>query len=228
VNHETLQACLAVCKMFVARLLEEDPSSEQVNLFIQKVVDEPGFAHRAYRHLAEIQRSASRHRRLFLASVLFGLPFTSLADDERDRVDMVVDRMIPADVELLMRIAETIDRPPPPGAKGFEGRIMGQGNVVAFVNETELRLVTADYWKDSDSNFVPEAEIDPKLVADRSALTALISLDCVVLGEILDGGDVQQHDYVVKSIRPTSLGYMVIRAINEVRPGLSAELSDDV
>ncbi len=221
VHREVGQVSYAFCKASVAHALGREPSDDEVGMFMTAAVNDAAFPNRAYRLLGEAKKSADQRRRKFLAAMVFGHSFRVLPDDERDRVDMVVERMIPADVELLMRIAETLDRPPPPGPTGFEGRVMGQGNVVAFVRETDLRLVTHEYWNDSDSKFLPEAETDPKLIADRSALTALLSLDCVVLGQMLLGGDIEHHGYLVKSIRPTSLGYLVVRAIDEVRPGLA-------
>jgi len=90
---ETMTICFLVCKALLAERLGIPPSSEEVNDFMSKAAGDPRFAHPAYRLFGEAQRSSDRRRRVFLASMLFGLPFSKMPDDDRDRVDMAIERM---------------------------------------------------------------------------------------------------------------------------------------
>src|SRR5579863_1214690 len=101
---DTMTVCRIVCGGILAERLGVEPASEQVNDFMLKAADDPRFAHRAFRLFGEAQKSSDSRRRVFLASMLFGLPFSKMPDDDRDRVDMIVERMVVEDVALLVRI----------------------------------------------------------------------------------------------------------------------------
>jgi hypothetical protein len=222
VEREMNQVCFAVCRAIVAHALGHEPTTDDVAAFMDHAKDDPAFPHRAYRLIGELKKSADRRRRQFLAAMLFGHSFKVLPDDERDRVDMVVERMIAADAELLLRIADKQEPPALPVPEALGAWPFAGSGAVAFVREDALRIVPVGYWK--DSNFLPEATTEPALVADRAALAALISLNCVTLGELFFGprSDLQHDGYLVKSIRLTQLGGLVVQAINEVRPGVEA------
>ena len=217
VNQDMIQISYAFCRAFAALALGYEPSAEQVDEFMRQAAKDPAFPWRAHRLLGEMKKSASERRRRFLAAMLFGLSFETLPDDDRDRVDMVVDQLLPVDAALLLKIADLCERKPAaPGVRHYVNEF------VAFISQDELRLVTSDYWIGSE--FRPEATTDPALKEDRSALTALLSLDCVSLDEVVLGGTLSHEGYAVQSVTPTSLGYLVVRAINEVLPGLGGKL----
>jgi hypothetical protein len=144
--------------------------------------------------------------------MLFGLSFDVLPDDDRDRVDMAVERMMPPDVELLMLIAEKRNTPPThdPLKTG------GKSNVFALINQRDLRLAVSDYGK--GDGFPPEVLDEDRFRADRAALASLEAVGCIDRREKHG----QQGDWAVYDLTITEVGYMVIRAIEEVRPGFTA------
>jgi hypothetical protein len=105
-TRETLKDCYAAARALVALSLGREPSDPEVDAFFAEIADHPNASFRFHRLLGEARKSASRRRRRFLASVFYGLEFSAMPDDERDRVDLVAERMVPADVSLLMRINE--------------------------------------------------------------------------------------------------------------------------
>jgi hypothetical protein len=222
VGRDTTQVSFAIARAFVAHATGREPSSEEVTAFLDHAMGDPAFPHRAYRLLGEVRKAASWRRRVFLASVLYGLPFSPLPDDERDRVDMAVERMMPADADLLTTIrdkdlAERADRTDAMNA------IFGTSNCVVLLRSGELRIATAAEWNPSHqrswSPFSDEVTDDPRFSADRAALASLEALGCLELGP-----DVMRiRDWRVHQKTITALGNLVLRALDDVRPGFAAQ-----
>jgi hypothetical protein len=209
VNQETAQISHAVCRALTTHVLGGPPSSDQVDQFMAAAVRDPAFPARAYRLLGEAQKSSDRRRRVFLASVLFGLSFDVLPDDDRDRVDMAVERLVPPDVELLMLIAA---RQSAPSMKTGD-----RSDVFALINGRALRLTITDFLHEGELQ--QHVLDDERFLADRAALDALVGGGCVHLGERF----AQAGDWIIYKLTISEVGHMVIRAIEEVHPGLKAE-----
>ena len=226
VNQDMIQMTFAVCREFVAQALGRDPSSEDVDAFIASAAGDPTFPARAHRLLGELKKASSGRRRRFLASALYGLQFSKLPDDERDRVDMAIERMMPGDVELLVRIDEGRKRPP---RKPIPEVPVGPSNVFALISGSEFRLSVTDHWQ--GDGLTEEFLHDETSRADLVALAALQSLGCVRLGErhstidfssAVDLGT-DAATWIEHPVMITAVGELVIRAIEEMRPGLEAE-----
>jgi hypothetical protein len=212
-NRDVGQVCLAICSALVAHALGREPNAPELAAFLDEAVGDPAFPARAHRLLGEAYKAASWRRRAFLASMLYGLSFRSLPDDERDRVDMAIERMMPGDVELLIRIDEGRKRVP---RSPIPTMPVGPSNVFALISGRELRLSVTDHWI-GDAAW-EEALEDENSRADRVALTALEALGCVHIGESRSSSP----SWNEHSLTITTVGELVIRAIEEVRPGLDA------
>jgi len=213
-NRDVGQVCLAICRALVADGLGREPNGPEVTAFFEAAIGDPTFPARAHLFIGQMKKAASARRRAFLASMLFGLSFRSLPDDERDRVDMAVERMMPADVDLLVLIAikdeeATRDRPSETLRYHF-----GTSFVGALLKDIELRLVTSDDIE--DGRFTDEVTEADRFRADRGAFASLVSLGCLDLGE----SKVLLGEWRAHQLAITPLGRLVIRAIEEVRPGL--------
>jgi hypothetical protein len=215
------QVSYAVSRALVAHALGRDPSHEEVNRFLEAAVNEASFPNRAFRLLGEARKSASRRRRAFLAAMLFGLPFSKLPDDERDRVDMVVERIMPVDIELLVLIADK-DRTAKPLAPPKERYFFTGMNMVALTRGIEVRLVTArDYENRGFADQVEAAEVARPV--DHAAFSSLQSLGCVEVAESTAAqGDWRAHTLVI-----APLGRLMIQAIEELRPGFEGGIDMD-
>jgi hypothetical protein len=211
-NLEAIQVCYGVCKAFVAKMIGAEPSSDQVDEYMAKAAADPAFPNRAYRLFGEAQKSASRRRRIFLASMLFGLPFSKMPDDERDRVDMAVERMTVEDAQLLKMIGEKRTSPTGVGKSKFGPcGLAVMTDAFRRGDQTTMRIVTPD----------PDGELESiRYPVDRAVFASLEVLGCVELDRQVEGVATEylQHVFV------TPLGEMVNRAIEEVRPGFAANL----
>jgi hypothetical protein len=211
VNREMGQVSYAVAQALVAHALGRPPSSQEVQQFLSAAIGDPAFPARAYRLIGEARKTASDRRRAFLASMLLGLPFTKIADDERDRIDMTVERMTVEDAELLMAIFDNIRTPQDLGHRSFGPT----GVLVLTPVDTDrprptVHIVTPDPTGRADEVRVP---------FPRGVFESLKLLGCVETGAGIstEGGVARYH------LLLTDLGGTVGRAIKEVRPGLSAE-----
>jgi hypothetical protein len=213
VQREVGQICFAVCRALVADAIGRDPFADEVEEILSAAVNDPAFPNRAYRLLGEARKSASHRRRRFLAAMLFGLPFSKIPDDERDRIDMAVERMLPADADLLRLIVDK-DRSarPSPEADGpyfFKGT-----NVLAVIRGIEVRVGSTDDWG-ADDQFGDDVYTDARFCVDHGAFAALLSFGLIDVG----GHLAAQGDWAIHRLTITLLGRVVMRAIEEVRPG---------
>lgn len=106
--------------------------------------------------------------------MLFGLPFSKMPEDERDRVDMAVERMTVPDVEFLWLVAEKRKIAGETPSEGI-AYVFGASGVRAAVQGTNLRLFTPDEW---NGEFSDDLFRDPRFLADRAALSSLVSIGC--------------------------------------------------
>jgi hypothetical protein len=219
VQREGEQVCYAVCKALVAHSLGRDPSDDEVNDVFSAAINNPAFPNRAYRLLGEARKSASRRRRAFLASVLFGLSFSKLPDDERDRVDMAVERMMPADADLLWVLAEK-DRTARPSAE-LEGPYFFKGTrLLALTRGLEVRIGSTDDWVTDEEQFADEVYTDARFGVDHAAFGSLLSFGLADMSESM--ARQSDWDWEIRRLTITPLGRLVVRAIEEVRPGFDA------
>jgi hypothetical protein len=217
VHREVGQVGYAVCRALVAHALGRDPSHDEVSDFLSAAVNDPAFPNRAFRLLGEARKSASHRRRAFLASMLFGLPFTKLPDDERDRVDMAVERMMPADVELLSLIVEK-DRAARPSPERGGPYLFKGTKVAAVIRRIEVRVGSTDDWGEEDDQFGDDIFTDPRFCVDHAAFGALLSFGLVDVGE----HQMSSEEWQIHRLVITLLGRLVVRAIEELRPGFDA------
>jgi hypothetical protein len=220
VNRELVQVSAAVCRALVAHAVGRTPSDSEVDDLMSAAIGDPSFPHRAYRLLGEAQKSASRRRRAFLASVAFGLPFVGFQDDRRDRVDMVVERLMPDDIELL-RLIDEKNRTASPPLTDEAQHIFGRSRVVALIQSLEVRVATTDGFT-TEIGFYDETLSDDRRRVDHTAFGSLVTLGCLEIGQ----SKVRQADWEIRPLVITPLGELLLSAIEELRPGFSIDLSE--
>lgn len=213
VHREVGQVSFAVCRALLAHALGRDPSDDEVNEVLSAAVNDPAFPNRAFRLLGEARKSASRRRRAFLASVLFGLPFSKLPDDERDRIDMAVERLMPADVELLRLIVEKNRTARPTPEK--EPFLFRGTRVAAMIRGIEVRIGSTDDYTGTQAFFSNAFYDDPRSSVDHATFAALTSFGLVDIGQ----SEMQQGGWKIHRLVVTPLGQLVVGAIEEVRAG---------
>lgn len=207
VSRETGQVAYAVSKALVAHALGRDPADDEVNEFLSAAVGDPAFPARAHRLMGEARKTASHRRRAFLASILFGLPFSKVPDDERDRIDMVVERMTVEDAELLMAVDRLRDALPQNLQQDY-----GPFGIVVRVHadlqspRPLAQLVTVNVERTGES---------PSHQVRRDALEALITMGCLERGREL----AKRDGHAGYHLLITQLGESLLRAFNEVRAG---------
>ena len=213
VNREVGQVSRAVCTALVAHALGCEPTADDVSTFLSSGVNDPAFPNRAFRLLGEARKAASHRRRAFLASMLWGLPFLKLPDDERDRVDMLVERMVLADVELLSLLVH-MDRIASP-SKETEPYLFRGTRLAVLTRELEAIVATTDqYDYGNNEGFRKLLDTEPAGV-NRAAFGTLLTLGCIETGEV----KMSQGDWTIRSLVLTTLGRSVNHAIEELRPG---------
>jgi hypothetical protein len=148
--------------------------------------------------------------------MLFGLPFSNLPDDDRDRVDMAVERMMPADVELLQFIVAT-DRTARPSPEP-EPYFFIDTKVVALVRGIEVRIATTDEFEDYGTLFGDKVYEEPQFGVDHAAFGALLSFGLADTGP----AKASQGEWQIHRMSITPMGRLVIQAIEEVRAGFDA------
>jgi len=225
VEREMTQVCYAVVRALIAAQLGHHPNDHQVQAFLLHAIDDPSFPSRAYRLFGEAKKSSSERRRHLLASVLFGLPFTRIPSDEVDRIDITLERMIPADAYLLLRLSEMAKAPLLADSVVVTGMYMNEVRpttceVIVVRHEqssTDLRIITSnDYPK--DSQFEDDFFEKESFVQDPIALDTLDSLGCVSVREAQSHvGRRSLHRLLV-----TPLGDLVVQVLLGVRAGYEA------
>jgi hypothetical protein len=181
-----------------------------------RLADDPKFAHRVRRLFGEAQKSSDRRRRVFLASVLYGLPDSKMLDDERDRVDMAVERLTVADVQFLAMLWEKRRTSEMHRSDGIS-YIFGDDGLGAVIEGTSLRVATPDEWTGND--FVEGFLEDPRFVGDRAALASLVSVGCIDVGEsVMSSGNTRRTHH----LRLLPLAQLVVQALQEIGAGFAA------
>jgi hypothetical protein len=201
------QIAYSVCKALLADRLGRPPDSEEIEDMLASAGDDPSFPARAYRILGEARKSPSRRRRVFLASIMYGLPFSRLPEDERDRVDMVAERMTPEDADLLKAIAHRVD------AHASDQRIKGATLFVVH-SKTGVSLVASKDLKSSGERAFEQGRIDPH------ALSALTALGCVEVRSLTFSEGDERLGY---TLHMTAIGKLVLTGLEKVKAGLSVE-----
>jgi hypothetical protein len=214
---EMLKDSYAAVKALVAQALDRDPSHAEVDAVFAEVADHPNAPFRFHRLFGEARKSASRRRRRFLASVLFGLEFSKIPDDDRDRVDMAAERMTVADVEFLARVSAMRRRSETHRYGDGKSFIFGPDGIGALIDGTTLRIVTPDDWQ--GDGFASDVFEDARFIGDRAALASLVSLGCLDLRDaVLNAAETGK----VYDLRILPLGDLLLRALEEIRVGFAA------
>lgn len=206
-NAEVGQVAHAVCKAIVALALGKTPTDEDVEAFMAGAANDPAFPARAYRLLGEARKTATYQRRVLLAAILYGC--ASLAEDDRDRVDMLVERLTVPDVRLLKAIHD------------FECAI--PHNILAWRNgiyavriDAELRVVPGHMVP--GDGFDQEIRSLPNLPRDRVALVQLQALGLIELDSGNTHGPVPVSMTIstVHGISTTPLAHVLLAALRDV------------
>ena len=150
--------------------------------------------------------------------MLFGIPFSKMPDDERDRVDMAVERMTVPDVEFLSMVWERRRIAGAPYDRAIS-HVFGPSGVAVIIDGANLRIATPKQRHAGE--FSESLFKDPKFVGDRTALASLVSIGCLDIGPVVlkFGKRGETHHLII-----LPLGEMVLRALEEVRPGLDAQV----
>jgi hypothetical protein len=176
--------------------------------------NDPAFPARAYRLIGEARKSAARERRVLLASVLYTLPLSTTSDDDRDRLDMIFERLLPDEVRLLKAIAEF----EPAAPRSPEGGIFTPryaGTWARYVDDV-LQVGPGDSL--SSDVLGPNEEAAVPFIANRLAFSALGTLALVELRDQSQDFAISPHAYFaeIQQVTITPLGRLVLRALKEV------------
>jgi hypothetical protein len=193
-----------------AVLTKVTPTQEVVERLVEAAHSGPGAPFRVWRLLGETAKSASYERRVFLASFFYALPFTTAREDERNRIDMLVERLMPEDVSLLKRIADLVAQVPDPHHAGH------------FISNYPIKAETP-----KGVLIVSSQHRNEGFLADPVALTSLIMHGCVsdsdgFWGETVAAGGADASGTM---LAVTPLGQLLARAFEDVRPVVEAALS---
>jgi hypothetical protein len=214
-DREDLQVCLGLCRGFLAYATGQGPESDLVNAVFANALERPGFPQRARRYFGEMLKTSSRRRQAFLAAALFGLQFEPLPDDERDRIDMAVERMMPEDAALLYRIAEKQNEPPAKKTEGPLDSTSGKSKTMAIFQEDGVRLVATNDQAETATNL--DAFDQEHYGVDAAAIANLQTLGCIRLMRP-EGSYVDRYQLLTI----TNVGALVIRALDDVRGGFES------
>lgn len=206
VGREMGQVCYAVVRALIAVQLGADPNDEDVHAYMLDAIDDPSFPSRAYRLFGEGKKSPSKRRRHFLAAILFGLPFTTMSSDDRDRVDMLAERLVPEDIKLLDQVA----------------KISRAGGRTLYVEDPSTRAVRIAGVK------LGHSEAFIAFTPPGPAFKALEAQGCLYRSTGL------REDIAIDGVHETgiflevtALGQLLLKALEDVRAGLDDESSTD-
>ena len=193
-----------------AALTNTVPTQQVVERLVEAAHSGPGAPFRVWRLLGETAKSASYERRVFLASFFYALPFTTAREAERNRIDMLVERLMPEDVSLLKRIADLVTRVPDPHHAG------------QFISNYPIKANAHEGVWITSSQHRSEG-----FLADPVALTSLVTHGCVsdsvgFWGETVGVGGADTNGTM---LAVTPLGQLLARAFEDVRPVVEAALS---
>jgi hypothetical protein len=129
---------------------------------------------------------------------------------------MVVERIMPADLELLHRLAD-MDRTARLVDKEERGaHLFKETKLLAFVRAVEVRVASTDGLVDGELD--EEMYKSPRFSLDHLAFASLRALGCVDVGQ----SKASQEDWEIHTLLITPLGRLVIQAIEELRAGIDA------
>ena len=210
----------AAIRGLISNALKCAPSDDQVQAVYDEIAQHPNAPFRVHRLLGEALKSSARNRRQFLAAVFFGLEFSALPDDLRDRVDLVVERLVPEDVALLMEIDEKNRRARPTDEKDGTPFDIGGSRVAAVMEGLTVRIGTSDDHQPGHG--FPDAFFeDDRFLVSQAAFGALVAVGCIDAAQ----NNSSQGRWEIHRLLITELGRLVIGAIEEVRPGFAEDSS---
>jgi hypothetical protein len=206
-DRELAQVAYAVAKALAASALGTTLGDGDVDAFMAEVFNSPSGPARAFRLLGEARKTASGTRKRMLAAIFFGLPFTGIKAEDYDRVDMLIERLVPADVELLSTIA-LLDRGEGPQGGRPGCFVLTHGGRYLVGNS----FLYAENHRDEDLKGVPSL--------DGPAFASLVAHGCVSLpsswSEALTFNGVSA---TAEFVEVTPLGRLLRQSLEDVRPG---------
>ena len=215
-NANVGQVAYAVCKALVAVALDRPPSHDEVDAYMAGAVNDPTFPARAHRLLGEARKTASERRRHILAAVLFGRSFEATPEADRERVDMLVERLTSEDIALLGTINSLWQRQPDGHPQSACLAAYWQG----------LRLLR---FPTPGTERLTSAMLDATPITSRTAFAALQSAGCIDVrnGFSSEGFSVDGIGMTAGEVDMTSLGVLLLDALEAVRAGIEAPQTTD-
>lgn len=198
-------------RALLAAGLRRYPEDAEVLGLMAEAAESPGFAARAVRLLEAARRSPSEKRREMLAAVLCGLPFSSVSEDDRDRVDMLVKRLMPSDITLLDSIQKF-------EAEKNDFKVRWKNGVYAVRMGGELRVVPGS--RVPEDTFSEDLFAIPGLPRDRIGLVTLETLGLIELDSGNSRGPfpIAMPINMVNGVSTTPLAEMLLAALRAVSP----------
>lgn len=207
-DRELGQVSYAVVKALMASILGATPSEPAVDAFMMEVFNSPSGPARAFRLLGEARKTASDKRRRMLAAVFFGLPFTGIEADDRDRVDMLIERLVPDDIELLSTVARL-----------EASELPRHGHPGCFVLTHGRQYLVGSSFIEKERH--QDDDLKTAASLDGPAFTCLMSQGCLTLpslwsADVTFNGVSANAEY----LEITSLGRLLLRSLEDIRAGI--------
>jgi len=109
---ETSQTVTGALTAALAISLGRNPFNAEVQQELEKLADDPAAVHRWHRHWTEILKSPSATRRRRLAAVLAVGSKITKSDEDRDRLDRLVEQLGEGEIIALQQIIDWRDAHP--------------------------------------------------------------------------------------------------------------------
>jgi hypothetical protein len=184
---EASQVATAVAVALLSIALNCKPGDDEVQKFLQEVIDDPAAPARIRRLFNEMFTSPSRPRRARLAAVFAGGP--RLADNaiERDRLDILAENLLEEDIETLSLLYDLWRRFPARVDKAKD-LVFWEGQRGEFYSETHWPVRCTSILEREDSKAYDWSNWP---VPSRTSVRSLESAGClsVIHGHISVGND---------------------------------------
>jgi len=150
-----------------------------------------------------------------LASILFGMPFTNSSEDDRDRVDMLAERLIPEDIRILRRLTELQQT-------AADGHSYSR-RVYQLKCDDTIRFVTDD---DIAGGRFHVSDLRALEGVSPPALKTLRSIGCLnIIGQhpVFYGSS----EITIEELAVTSLGVLLMDSLRDVQAGLDVVVAEE-
>jgi hypothetical protein len=215
VEREVLQITHAAVRAILANALGVEPTSEQMNALLESGANDPAFPFRMHRLLGEAKKTAFREKRALLVAALYGLPCSSMSGADRERIDRLIETLLPPEIALL----NTIDRMETDLAqveKGKLGATWLAGLYAVRDRKEAFRVVSGHQLR--EEVFSADLFSIPDLPSDRIAFVQLQSLGLIELdaGNRRGAVPLQSEIYDIHGVTTTQLGQLLLNALREI------------